>query len=137
MSETATSDTGCVAEDLSPSAPRPATILLVDSLDACRVTTKWFLSTFGYVVESVRSAAEALALFNPSIHDVIVTDNLMLGLTGVEMAQIIKQRSPSTPVILYSEDVPDDQTSLDVVIQRPIHLLALKEAVGRLVVRRE
>jgi CheY-like chemotaxis protein len=133
MSDTAAPEAPCIVEH--PSPPRPHTILLVDSFDACRVTTKWFLSTFGYVVESVRSAAEALALFNPSIHDVVVTDNLMLGLTGVEMAHIIKQRSPTTPVVLYSEDIPDDQSCLDLVIQRPIHLLVLKDAVGRLAVK--
>ena len=131
MPQTAAPEPPCAAEE--PAPPRAKTILLVDSLDACRVTTKWFLSTFGYVVESVRSAAEALALFNPSVHDVVVTDNIMLGLTGPEMARIIKQRSPFTPVVLYSEDMPDDRSCLDLVIQRPIHLLALKEAVGRLV----
>src|SRR5207253_6753402 len=72
------------------------TILLVDDVDACRVATKWFLSNFGFGVDSARNAEEALALFNPELHDVVVTDHSMPGMTGAEMAHIIKLRSPST-----------------------------------------
>jgi CheY-like chemotaxis protein len=108
------------------------TILLVDDNDGCRVTTKWFLTNFGYAVEAVRSAEEALALFKPNIHDVVVTDNTMPGMTGQEMAHVVKLRSPRTPVLMYSGAPPDDRSCLDLVIQRPTHLIALKEAVDRL-----
>jgi len=110
------------------------TVLLVDDGDDSRVTTKWFLSNFGYAVDSVRSAEEALALFDPKIHDVIVTDNSMPGMTGAEMAHVIKLRSPTTPVLMYTGLAPMDQTCLDLVIQRPTHMLALKDAVDRLLV---
>jgi CheY-like chemotaxis protein len=119
-----------------PSSAPLKTILVVDDLDECRVTTKWFLSSFGYTVETVPSAEEALAVFDPSIHDVVVTDNSMPGMTGAEMAHIIKMRSSSTPVIMYSGGVPEDQSCLDLVIQRPTHLLTLKEGVDRLLARR-
>jgi CheY-like chemotaxis protein len=108
------------------------TILLVDDGNESRVTTKWFLGNFGYAVEAVRNAAEALALFDPKIHDLIVTDNSMPGMTGAEMAHIIKMRSPSTPVLMYTGLPPEDQTCLDLVIQKPTHLLTLKDAVERL-----
>ncbi len=113
----------------------PGTILLVDDVDACRVTTKWFLSNFGYEVDSVRSAEEALALFDPKIHDLIITDNSMPGMTGVEMAHIVKLRSPSTPVLMYSGSAPEDHSCLDMVIERPAHLLALKEGVDQLLAK--
>jgi DNA-binding response OmpR family regulator len=41
----------------------PKTILLVDDQEDCRITTKWFLSNFGYAVDSARTAEEGLALF--------------------------------------------------------------------------
>src|SRR6476620_6842461 len=90
-------------------SPKLKTVLLVDDLDDSRVTTKWFLTNFGYAVDSVRSAEEALALFNPKIHDVIVTDNSMPGMSGAEMAHVIKMRSPSTPVLMYSGLPPENQ----------------------------
>ena len=108
------------------------TILLVDDRDDIRVTTKWFLTSFGFAVDAARTAEEALALFNPAIHDLVVTDNSMPGMTGAEMAHVIKMRSSSTPVLMYSGNPPDDRSCLDGVIQRPAHLLTLKEALDKL-----
>ena len=114
----------------------PRTILLVDDADEFRVATKWFLSNFGFAVESARSAEEALALFNPKTHDVVVTDNSMSGMSGAEMAHVIKLRSPSTPVLMYTGLAPDDRSCVDLVIQRPAHMLALKEGVDKLLAGR-
>jgi len=112
------------------------TILLVDDEDEVRITTKSFLTNFGYVVDSAPSAEKALALFNPKIHDVVVTDNSMPGMTGAEMAHVIKLRSPSTPVLMYTGLVPEDQACVDLVIQKPAHMLALKEGVDKLLAGR-
>jgi CheY-like chemotaxis protein len=113
--------------------PAPAkTILLVDDMDEIRVTTQWFLTQFGYGVEAARNAKEALARFDPARHDLVVTDNAMPGMTGAEMARVIKTRSPSTPVLMYSGNPPEDRSGLDLVIQRPTHLLALKDAADKL-----
>jgi DNA-binding NtrC family response regulator len=123
-----------ISENSTSSSPK--TILLVDDLDDLRVITKWFLSNFGFAVESARSAEEALALFDPKIHDVVVTDNSMPGMTGAEMAHIIKLRSPSTPVIMYTGRPPEDTSCLNLVIQKPAHMLALKEGVDRLLAQK-
>ena len=112
--------------------PHPKTILLVDDQDDYRLTTKWFLSSFGFVVESARSAQEALGLFDSKTHDLVITDNTMPGMTGVELAHIIKLRSPSTPVLMCSGRLPEDRACLDVVIQKPVSLLTLKEAVDKI-----
>jgi CheY-like chemotaxis protein len=106
-------------------------ILLVDDRDDTRITTKLFLSHFGHVIESARSAEEALQLFDPLLYDMVVTDNSMPGMSGAEMAHIIKLRSPSTPVIMFTGAPPEDQSCLDLVLEKPSHLLALKEAVDR------
>jgi CheY-like chemotaxis protein len=119
-----------------PVASGVKTILLVDGGDESRVTTKWFLSNFGFAVESARNAEEALALFNSKTHDLVITGNSMPGMTGVEMAHIIKMRSPSTPVLMYSGRAPDERSCVDLVIQRPSHLLSLKEAVEKLLADR-
>jgi CheY-like chemotaxis protein len=108
------------------------TVLLVDDVDASRIMAKWFLSNFGYEVEPVRTAEEALVLFNPEVHDAVITDNSMPCMTGEEMAHIIKLRSPATPVIMYSGLPPEDRSCLDVVIQKPAHLMMLKDALDTL-----
>jgi hypothetical protein len=53
-------------------------------------------------------------------------------MTGVEMAHIIKLRSPSTPVIMHSGSPPQDLSCLDCVVQKPAHLLKVKEALDEL-----
>ena len=116
--------------EIKPATP-VKTILLVDDGDSTRVTTRWFLTNFGYAVDSVRSGEEALALFNPSVHDVVVTDNSMPGMSGLELAHVIKLRSPSTPVLMYTGLPPEDRSCLDLVIQRPTHMLTLKEGVDK------
>ena len=114
--------------DAHPS-PRVKTVLLVDDGDETRLTTKWFLANFGYAIDAVRSAEEALALFDSKLHDLVITDNRMPGMTGSEMAHIIKLRSPSTPVLMYTGMPPEDQSCVNAVVVRPTHLLVLKEAV--------
>ncbi len=113
-------------------ARRMRTILLVDDDDDYRLTAKWFLGSLGYEVEPVRKAEEALAVFNPKIHDIVVTDNRMSGMTSSELAHIIKLRSPTTPVLMFTGMAPDDQSCLDAVVQRPTHLLLLKDTVDAL-----
>jgi DNA-binding response OmpR family regulator len=107
-------------------------ILLVDDDDQCRVATKWFLTNFGYAVDSVRCAEEALALFDARVHDLVMTDNRMPGMTGAEMAHVIKMRSASTPVFMYTALPPEDQSCLDLVVQKPVHMLTLVEKVASL-----
>jgi len=105
---------------------------LVDDVDGSRIIAKWFLGYFGYVVDSARCADEALGVFDPDIHDAVITDNSMPGMTGVEMARIIKLRSPSTPVIMHTGSLPEDRSCLDLVVQKPSHLLEIKEALDKL-----
>jgi DNA-binding response OmpR family regulator len=114
------------------STSRRYVVLLVDDGDDTRILTKWFLGNFGYAVDTARTAEEGLLLFDPKIHDIIVTDNSMPGMSGVEMAHVVKMRSPSTPVLMYTGRIPPCRSCVDLVIQRPAHLLALKQAIEQL-----
>jgi CheY-like chemotaxis protein len=99
--------------------------------------TKVFLNSFGYEVESVNSVSDALTRFNPDLHDLVLTDNSMPGMTGAEMAHIIKLRSPSTPVVMYTGNPPNDQSSIDVLIKKPTYLLAIKDAIDKVLSARQ
>jgi len=111
---------------------RVRTVLLVDDNVDTRLLTKMFLNNFGYEVDSADSPAEALKCFNPAVHDLVLTDNTMPGMSGAEMAHIIKMRSPATPVVMCTGNPPDDTSSVDVVIKKPTHLFAIKDAVDKL-----
>ncbi len=112
--------------------PAPRTILLVDDDLDTRLLTKMFLNNFGYEVDTANSAGEALSRFSPVLHDLVLTDNSMPGMTGGELAQIIKQKSPATPVVMCSGNPPNDCSAIDVVIKKPTYLLAIKDAIDKL-----
>ena len=112
------------------------TVLLVDDDVDIRILTRFFLNNFGYEVDCANSAIEALARFDPALHDLVLTDNSMPGMTGGEMAHIIKLRSPATPVVMCSGNPPNDCTSIDVVIKKPTYLLAIKDAIDKLLAAR-
>ncbi len=113
---------------------RLKTVLLVDDDEDTRLLTKLFLKNFGYEVDSAPSGAEALERFNPVVHDLVLTDNSMAGMTGGEMAQVIKRLSPSTPVVMCTGHPPNDCSSIDVVIKKPTYLLAIKDAIDKILV---
>jgi CheY-like chemotaxis protein len=112
------------------------TVLLVDDDVDTRLLTKMFLNNVGYEVDSANTASEALARFNPTLHDLVLTDNSMKGMTGGEMAHIIKLRSPSTPVVMCTGNPPNDCSSIDAVITKPTYLLAIKDTVDKLLAAR-
>jgi CheY-like chemotaxis protein len=116
------------------SEPQARTILLVDDNTDTRLLTKMFLNNFGYEVDSADSAQEALSRFNPGQHKLVLTDNSMPGMTGGEMAQVIKTRSPQTPIVMCSGNPPKDTSAIDIVIRKPTYLLAIKDAIDRLLI---
>ena len=116
----------------APAPTRAKKVLLVDDADGSRIIAKWFLGYFGYAVDSARCAEDALAVFDPKIHDAVITDNSMPGMSGVELARVIKLRSPSTPVIMHTGSLPEDRSCLDMVLQKPSHLLEIKDALDKL-----
>jgi DNA-binding NtrC family response regulator len=104
-------------------------VLLVEDDDDCRFAVQTFLSSSGYVVDPVSNAKEALQVFDPKIHAAVLTDNSMPGMTGLEMAQIIKIQSPSTPVIMHTGHLPRECSYVNFVIHKPAPLLEIKEAL--------
>lgn len=107
-------------------------MLLVDDDADTRLLTKMFLNNFGYEVECAASAGEALERFNPGVHDLVLTDNSMPGMSGGEMAHIIKLRSPSTPIVMCTGNPPNNCSSIDIVIKKPTHLLQIKDSIDKL-----
>jgi CheY-like chemotaxis protein/anti-sigma regulatory factor (Ser/Thr protein kinase) len=79
------------------------TVLLVDDEDLVRASTAEMLSDMGYVVVQEPSAESALlrlsAGLNPSI---LVTDHLMPGMTGTDLARAARELLPQLPVLIIS-----------------------------------
>jgi CheY-like chemotaxis protein len=79
------------------------TALLVDDEDLVRMSTADMLMDLGYTVVEASSAEEALKLVAGGLRpDVLVTDHLMPGMTGVELAHDLRSRRPELPVLIVS-----------------------------------
>lgn len=89
-------------DEPSPSAPRGRgeTVLVVEDADAVRVLTGRILYSAGYQVISVESGATALERLDAC--DVLVTDVVMPGMSGVELVVEARERRPGLPVIFVS-----------------------------------
>jgi len=79
-------------------------ILLVEDEDQIAKMEKRGLKKYGYDVTVRTSSVEALAAFRkqPSQFDLVITDNTMPNMTGVELAQEILKIQPGIPIILLS-----------------------------------
>jgi CheY-like chemotaxis protein len=99
---------GAAAAALRPapgvaSAAVAGTVLLVDDEDLVRASTADMLVDLGFEVIEARSGSEALArLDEAGAIDLLVTDHLMPGMTGVELAREIVARRPGLPVLVVS-----------------------------------
>ena len=82
---------------------KTGTVLLVDDEDAVRNSTADMLADLDYKVVEASSAAEALARLEAGQpFDLLLTDHLMPGMTGTELARIVQARWPGRPVLVIS-----------------------------------
>jgi PAS domain S-box-containing protein len=88
----------------SPAKPRGrGTALLVDDEELVRMSTADMLMDLGYIVVEASSAEDALKLVGEGLRpDLLVTDHLMPGMTGVELARDLRSRRPELPVLIVS-----------------------------------
>ncbi len=90
-------------------------ILFIDDEDMLVEMSKMMLKQLGYDVTAFTSSVEALAAFNrqPDQFDLVITDQTMPTLTGIELATRILERRPDLPIILctgFSELVSEEKT---------------------------
>jgi CheY-like chemotaxis protein len=82
-------------------------ILFVDDHEVLARLSCEILQTQGYRAEYAYSGAEALAKFEESSFDALVTDFRMDDMNGVELARLIRQKAPDLPVIVVTGFAPD------------------------------
>jgi len=117
-----------------------AEILVVEDEEAIALLCKLNLEKAGYRVTIANNGKEGLEIFeaDPTRFKLVVTDQLMPGLTGTELAKKIHSAQSSMPIILTSgfnnlmlEDnvLPEGVNKL---LDKPYSPLELRELVSRL-----
>ncbi|MCX8043047.1 MAG: ATP-binding protein, partial [Desulfobacterota bacterium] len=109
-------------------------ILFVDDEATLVETGKQLLERLGYQVTATQSSSHALALIeeNPGRFQVIITDQTMPGISGIELARKVKKINPELPVILcsgYSDVVTPEGAAaegIEAFLYKPVdkHILA-------------
>ncbi len=102
-------------------------LLFVDDEPELVDMAKKIIESLGYQVECCFTGEEALQLFlqNPQRFDLIITDQIMPGMTGAEFATQVKQKVPTLPIILctgYSSKISEENWSrygIDAYVMKP------------------
>ena len=77
--------------------------LVVDDEDLVRASTADMLAELGYEVDEAACAEDALRLLQGAARvDVLVTDHMMPGMTGVDLARAVRASHPNTRVLIVS-----------------------------------
>jgi len=79
------------------------TALLVDDEDLVRMTTADMLMDLGYqVVEAISGEAALRLVSSGQRFDLLITDHLMPGVSGTDLARAVRSTRPDVPVLLVS-----------------------------------
>jgi PAS domain S-box-containing protein len=128
-----------VSEEAAPAAPRDAVLLLVDDEELVRMSIAALLQELGYVVVEAGSASAALEKVRAGLlPDLVITDHMMPGMTGAQLALALRERVKSMPVLMitgYANLKEDDPQGLD-VLAKPFAFSELAERVAALIAPR-
>jgi CheY-like chemotaxis protein len=129
-----------VLSALSPRPPAPltperATVLIVEDDADERETIAEVLRELGYTVERAPNAAVALALVEAGGIDVVVSDQRMPGLSGVELTRELSAHHPEVRSILltaYGDAITCDgalAAHVFTVLSKPVRVIDLQRAL--------
>jgi PAS domain S-box-containing protein len=112
-------------------------ILLIDDEEMLVELGKTMLERLGYHVTTRRNSLDALTTFHnqPDAFDLIITDQTMPGMTGVDLARRILQLRPEMPIILctgYSSQI-SEETAKAVGIKGFAYKPLAKKDIGELI----
>jgi CheY-like chemotaxis protein/two-component sensor histidine kinase len=124
-------------EDVDPGhgdRQQAGTALLVDDEPLVRAGTAQALTEIGFAVIQAGSAEEAIQLIEEHWPvDLVVTDHLMPGMTGAELARLLATHRPGLPVLIISgyadvNDIAPEITRL----AKPFRLEELERVIASL-----
>lgn len=114
---------------------RPATILVVDDDALIAMSTVDMLEDLGHTVIEANSGRQALEIIDAGRSlDLLMTDHAMPGMTGIQLAEIVRKKRPHLPILLatgYAE-VPEGASIRLPRLSKPYQQAQLNEQINRL-----
>jgi signal transduction histidine kinase len=110
-----------------------ATVLVVDDDDAVRATTADVLNGLGYTVQQAADGPSALEILcQNTVIDAVLTDVVMPGMSGPELARRVMSLRPGLPIIFisgYAEPEGLAGGSLGRLVRKPFRASELREEI--------
>ena len=113
----------------------PCAVLVVDDDPLVLANTAAMLEDLGHAVQTAGSGDEALVLLGREGHvDLVVTDQLMPGMTGSQLARAIRRTAPDLPVLIVSgfAELAESEAGQFPMLHKPFTRSDLAHALARL-----
>ena len=111
--------------EVSPEGERTGSLLLVEDNEEVGEFAEALLRELGHRVVRARSGAEALDIARAARFDLVLTDVVMPGMSGLELADAIDKLHPRVPVLLttgYSDEISRSGAGGRPVLLKPYRL---------------
>jgi len=110
------------------------TVLLVDDEELVRLSTADMLNELGYEIVEAASAEEAMRVIDSGLGlNIILTDHLMPGMTGTELAQMTRRKRPNLAVLIMSGYAESDGIAADLPrLTKPFRKIDLAASLASL-----
>ena len=119
-----------------PDLERSLRILVVDDQPIICELIAELLRTDGHEVQTAGNGGSALDEFRERNFDLCIVDLAMPGMSGEQLADMIKKLSPSTPVILltgFGQKTDRYTPNIDLVLGKPASLTDLRRSIAKVV----
>jgi PAS domain S-box-containing protein len=116
-------------------AARTAIILVVDDDPLIAMSTVDMLEDLGHTVLEAHSATRALEIIDAGhAIDLMMTDQAMPGMTGIQLAEIVRRKRPDMPVLLATgyADLPASKLANLPRLAKPYHQAQLQAEIEKL-----
>jgi DNA-binding response OmpR family regulator len=104
---------------------QPFRILVVDDDDNLRQFSVDILTESGYAVDAAKDGADGWDALQASTYDLVITDNRMPRMTGMQMIEKLRAAYITVPIILATRHIPRNELrnspwlEPDAMLERP------------------
>jgi signal transduction histidine kinase/CheY-like chemotaxis protein len=116
----------------------PLSVLVVDDEPIARDVLTEYLTGDGHQVQTAVNGREGFEKFKAGTFSVVITDRAMPEMGGDQLATMVKEQAPSTPVVLLTgfgdlmNAAGEKPDGVDLVVKKPIRLSTLREVLAKM-----
>ena len=116
----------------------PLSVLVVDDEPIARDVLTEYLTGDGHTVQTAVNGRDGIEKFKAGQFAVVITDRAMPEVGGDQLAAMVKEASPATPVVLLTgfgdlmNAAGEKPDGVDLVVKKPIRLGTLREVLVKM-----